>query len=320
MPSLMQKAVTPQMSRAYLEGGFDRVAGFMVRADTVDWARTPAELVEAHGLGFEGSPFRADAEYVDVLRFMSLPTMQVVDAVGGVDQESRARTRGRFVDRPPFTGSGFVAVSGHVVPLWWVMHTRLSAGAELVRVARDGSQAVLARYVDAAQGWVSVTAPVQPPVSLQLSRLVGPVAVVAGTAFVADPLGAGLDESVVLTSDVRPTGDLPFEQVSTGRWRTVVPGTEIGEMFELLMTGRWNGLEMRLVDQWPTAPGGGGRRPFAKRQPPMTRLTYIGYNADLAEGLRLQKIDAAVYEVTAPATTLSGVETRQVIPQGWTRG
>lgn len=297
----MQKAVTPPMSAAYLESGFERVAGFVVRAADVAFATTPAALYEAHGLGFPGSPFTPADAHIDVLRFPATPQLRFEDAIGGVDNASQAKTGGPFIDRPPFSGLGFVPVEGHLVPLYWLVHSRVPAGSELVRVHADGRQQLLARYLDVAQGWESVGAPVGPP-RAPISRFVGPMAQWRGAYLSADPLG---EELVVLAADAEPEG-LGFVRTAAGRWRKVVPRSEVTELFEMSVTARWNGLEMRVVDQWQDPEHGA-----------MALVSYTGHNADLAEGLRLQKNDAAVYETVVPASSLGQLQTAQLIPSAW---
>lgn len=304
MTTTMQKAVTPQMSRAYLEGGYDRVAGFVVRAADVAFATTPSAVHAAHGLGFPGSPHRPDAPHVDVLRFPAAPQLRFEDAVGGTDAETRARTGGPFVDRPPFTGLGFVAVRDAVVPLYWLVHSRVPAGSQLVRLAADGGQTVLATYVDVGHGWRSDIVPVTPP-GPRVSRFVGPMAQWHGTYLSADPLQDG---DVVVVAEVAPPQELGFEETPAGRWRRVVPTSEVTEMFELMVTARWNGLPVRVVDQWTTAEGAA------------SRVSYTGHDADLAEGLRLEKVDAAVYEATVPTAALQDVTPTQLVPAAWARG
>ena len=300
--TVMQKAVTPQMSAAYLESGYDRVAGFVVRAGDVAWATTPAAVFEAHGLAFPGAPFRADMEHVDVLRFPAGPTMRFVNATGGTDQRTRELTGGPFVDRPPFTGLGFVAVADHVVPLSWLEHTRIPAGSELVRIGRDGSSTVIGRYVDVGHGWTSDVVTVGPPRDPRISRFVGHLVEWNGGHLSADVL----DDRAVLALEVEPRAELGFTRTAIGRWRREVPLTELGERFELHVSGRWNGLEVRLVDQWPAENGGTVSRAF-----------YTGHNADLAEGLQLVKVDAAAYEVVVPTENVVDVVPTQLIPQGW---
>ena len=298
--TVLQKAVLPRMTEAYLRG-FDRVAGFVVAAADVAWARTPADLFVAHGLGFPGSPVTADTPYVDVLRFEPVATTRTVAATGGVDQESRGLTGGTFVDRPPFTGTGFVAAPGHVVPLWWLMHTRVPAGAELWRVHADGREELLAVYPDVATGWAGpAVAPVGTP-QPRLSRHVGPLAQWHGATLTASVVGT----DVVLAATSAPPAELGFEPTAVGRWRRVVPMTEVDALFELVVTARWNGLEMRVVDEWD------------EQGTQMSHLFYVGHDADLAEGLRLTKLDAAVYETSAPSAQLSELTHAQTMAPGW---
>lgn len=299
----MQKAVTPQVSAAYLESGFDRVGGFVVRAADVADATTPAAVYEVHGLGFPGSPHRPDAPYVDVLRFPATPQLRFENAVGGLDEASRARTGGPFVDRPPFTGTGFVATSLAVVPLSWLAHSRVPAGSELVRISADGSAQVLARYVDVGHGWQSDTVRVGHSPSPRISRYVGAMAIWANTPLNADVL----DDRVVVAAEVEPPAQYGFRRTPAGRWSREVPRAEVSQLFEMYVTARWNGLEVRVVDQWTDQNGEA-----------VSHVSYIGHNADLAEGLRLPKIDAGLYEVSVPTSSLTRVETSQLVPQSWT--
>ena len=299
----MQKAVMPRIGDAYLGGGYDRVAGFVVRVDQVDWATTPAELFEVHGLGFAGSPYTASSEHIDVLQFPATPQLRFEDAIGGVNQKEREITGGPFVDRYPFKGLGFVPVIGeHIVQLWWLRHSRIPAGARLVRVAKDGSSTVLAHYVDVGHGWQSAAATVTPPAGPQVSRYVGAMAKWSQTYLNADVL----DDAVVVVSEVEPPPQFGFSRTAIGRWRREVPRDELTELFELDVSARWNGLEMRVVDELRDASGA-----------PYSRVSYIGHNADLAEGLRLTKVDAGVYEDTVPVASLVDVVTSQLIPSSW---
>lgn len=297
--TVLQKAVLPGMSDAYLRRGFDRVGGFVVAASDVAWATTSADLFVAHGLGFPGSPVTPDAPHVDVLRFEPVATSRTVAATGGVDQETRRLTGGTFVDRPPFTGTGFVAVPDHVVPLWWLMPTRLPAGAELWRVHADGRSEVLGMYVDVATGWVGSHAQATP--GERLSRHVGPLAQWRGAMLSASVIGP----DVVLAATTEPPPAYGFEPTASGRWRRQVPMTEVDALVELVVTARWNGLEMRVLDELETTSGR------------VSQLTYVGHDADLAEGLQLTKLDAGVYETLAPSDQLAELTHTQTAAPGW---
>lgn len=271
---LMQKAVTPGLAHAYLTVGYDRVSGYTVRAADVEFATTPALLYGAHGLAYEGSPFHPDAEWIDILRFETSPRLQ------------------------------FEPVREHLMPLWWLRHTRLTPGAELVRVFRDRSRVTLARYVDVATGWIPTTMPANPHRRLPLSRCVGPVAHYHGAYVDADVVDNG--QQVILALANPPLNDTGFSPTPSGRWRKVVAREEVDELFELVITARWGGLAVRVVDQWEDPHG-----------VVTFKISSIGHDERLARALGMDYIEAGVYEATVPAADLTDLMTAQLVPEEW---
>lgn len=271
---LMQKAVTPGLSHAYLTVGYDRVSGFAVRAADVEFATTPSLLYGAHALSFDGTPFDPDAEWLDILRFETSPRLQ------------------------------FEPVREHLLPLWWLRHTRITPGAELIRVFRDGSRVTLARYSDVATGWIPTTMPTDQARRLPLSRCVGPVARFRGAYVEADVIHGG--RSVVLALANRPLNETGFMPTPAGRWRKVVDRTEVEEVFELIITARWADLAVRVVDQWEDARGAVA-----------FRISSIGHDDELARALRMDHIEAGVYEATVLASDLTDLTTTQLVPDEW---
>ena len=71
--TLMQKAITPALTRAHHVPRQAIVSRGEVRAEDVAFATTPAQLFEVHGLGYEGTPFSPYDRSIDVLRFESSP-------------------------------------------------------------------------------------------------------------------------------------------------------------------------------------------------------------------------------------------------------
>jgi hypothetical protein len=272
--SIMQKAVTPAQSRAILEHGLDRVAGYVVRRADGEVAVRPDELYRLHALGYPGSPF-SPTEAIDVLILPVAPTMRFEDAIGGTDRSDLVKTGGPFLDRPPFLGTGFAPVD-RAVPVWWLAPTRVSPGTSLVRFQTTGDPEVLATYVDVATGWQVPGAADRLPSSPSL--YVGTLASYEGGHRACDLIG----DRVVM-----------FEPES--RARVDVPRSEVGDVFELQFLGSWNGLEVRLVDRWTV----GGEA--------LARCVYLGHDADLAEGLGLEKPEAGVYELTVPEAQLDGL-------------
>lgn len=272
MPT-MQKAVTPAVAAAILEHGFDRVAGYVVAQADAASATTPSDLFRLHALGFAGSPF-VDGGPIDLLLFEPAPTMRFENAIGGTTREELQRTGGPFLDRPPFTGTGF-APFPTAVPVWWLVPTRVPAGARLVRVTASGAQ-VLAEYPDVATGWVVPGAEGRRPV--QPSAHVGTYATIDGRNRLADLVG---DQVVI------------YDPAVAGRIE--VPRDGVERLFELEIAASWNGLDVRVVAQWQSAGVA------------TSRIAYLGHDTDLAEGLRLVKIEAGVYEATVPDTSLDAV-------------
>ncbi|MFE7506398.1 hypothetical protein [Promicromonospora sp. NPDC057488] len=299
--TFMQKAVTPQQARAYLTDGFDRVGGYVLRAADAVEAGTPAELYQAHGLGYPGTPHSPD-EPVHTLWFEMTPQLRAENAVGGNDKPGAERTGGPFVEHPPFTGTGFAPWPGHAVPVYWLRHSRIPAGAELHRHDPDGSRTHVATYVDVATGWEAApgSEPLPAPqVSPKPSPLVGPIAVFEGKNYAADVLpGAG----VALCTSEPADG---FEVTRLGRYRRVVAMGELDDLFEMVMRGTVQGLPVRAVDIVRTQQG------------PGLWVSYTGHVAVLAEGLGLTKIDAGLYEAAVAPDALADQETLQEAPTSW---
>ena len=294
--TILQKAVTPQLSNAYRENGYDRVAGFVVPAGDVTWADTPAKLVDAHGLGFAGSPF-VGARHLDVLRFRASAAhfIEIASAAHG------------FVDRPPFTGNGFVAVAQPeaIVPLSWMRHTRIPPGAELYRVHENGSQEMISVWRGVARGWgIVVGFRSGPEPARRLGVHVGGVAQWRGATFSADLAPDG--STVELATNNAASEGSGFVSASPGVWALTVPSTEVEQYFELQVEARWNGLPVRVVDEFSDATGVAS-----------ARVSYLGHDADLAEQARMMKTDAGVYEETVPKDSLTDQQTKLTQLAGW---
>jgi hypothetical protein len=287
----MQKAVTPAMSHAYLTTGYDRLAGFMVRAQDVAFAANPEDIFDTHALGYPRSPFSRRAQWVDVLRIIAEPQL-VFEDVSAVD-DPRLQPMG--------------VSSDGTAPVWWLRHSRITPDAELVRCFPDGTSALLAKYIDIGWGWQVFMPGVRRTSSTSLSRCVGPVARWHGGYLDADLIDDG--RAVVLALSSPPLSEPGFEATPAGRWRRVVDRDEVSDLFELDLTGRYGGLAVRMVDQWKDAVGSVA-----------IRVSSIAPDAELAERLGMQKAEAGVYEATVPAALLTDSQTLQIQPASWRSG
>lgn len=87
MQPVMQKIVPPEHVVHYLQHAYDRVCGYVYRMADLHGLNTPAQLIEALGLIYDGSPFSPDDEVIHVLRWTAAkpelfkrPTLHYADA------------------------------------------------------------------------------------------------------------------------------------------------------------------------------------------------------------------------------------------------
>ncbi|GAA1624598.1 hypothetical protein GCM10009790_04350 [Georgenia ruanii] len=304
----LQKAITPPMSAAYLERGLDRVAGFVVPAADVAAVTSTAALFELHGLGFPGSPFAPDRP-IDILHLPASPTANLVRATGGADEAGRRATGGPFLDRPPFTGTGLAAAGDVVAPLSWLEHTRLTPGARLWRFTPGAEEPELVgTYHGVAFGWQNHLAGDELH-ALAPSKFVGPLAKLDLGTFAVDVRtdDDGAPTVVTLVTMAAGSEEHGFTRTNAGTWAKQVPAADV-ELFEIHATARWHGLPVRIVDQGPGPDG-----------EVMCRVSSLAYDADAAERMLMDKIDAGVYETTAALSALTDVRYTQRVPNAWAK-
>ncbi|MEV4811103.1 SseB family protein [Micromonospora avicenniae] len=158
-PVMMQKAVAPSQVAYYLERGYDRVSGFVHRANELAHLNTPAQLYEALGLNYAESPFSRDAEEIYVLRWPAYRPSLYRIPYGGQNEAAMRAMEGWVIERPPFRGNGFApGESSDVVAEFKVDSARLPHGAQLWRVGSDGTERVVAILDSDALRWREVDA------------------------------------------------------------------------------------------------------------------------------------------------------------------
>ncbi|WP_446217918.1 SseB family protein [Micromonospora sp. IBHARD004] len=144
-PVSMQKAVAASQLAYYLERGYDRVSGFVHRANELAHLTTPAQLYDALGLGHPDSPFSRDAEEIYVLRWPAYRPSLYRIPYGGQNEAAMRAMEGWVIERPPFRGNGFApGESSDVVAEFKVDSARLPHGAQLWRIGADGTERVVA--------------------------------------------------------------------------------------------------------------------------------------------------------------------------------
>lgn len=155
-PTIMQKVVPHGHVAWYLEQGYDRVGGFVHSTGDVAELQTPAQLYEALGLLYDGSPFSPGDEGVYVIRWPAYcPDLYRVP-FGGRDAEEMAAwgEAGWVIERPPFLGSGFAPGSAGSIREYKVVSVRLPYGAEMYFLGRDRSERFIAMYDPDRLAWL----------------------------------------------------------------------------------------------------------------------------------------------------------------------
>lgn len=152
--TVMQKTVPASRVDFYLERGYDRVCGFVHRANEVAHLHTPAELRAALGLSYPDSPFGADDDAVYVLRWPAYRPSLYRIPYGGQTESAMRAMEGWVIQRSPFRGNGFApGESADVIAEFKVDSLRLPHGAQLWRVRADASEELIAILDADAPKW-----------------------------------------------------------------------------------------------------------------------------------------------------------------------
>ncbi|MEV7626153.1 SseB family protein [Actinoplanes sp. NPDC089786] len=155
--TVMQKTILPGQIDFFLERAYDRVAGFVHRANEVEHLRTPAELFAALGLVHEGSPFPPDAKEAFVLRWPAYRPSLYRIPYGGQSEQALRAMDGWVIERPPFRGNGFAPGEGRdVIAEFKVDSVRLPHGAQLWRMDADGTERMVAIFDADGPQWRKV--------------------------------------------------------------------------------------------------------------------------------------------------------------------
>jgi hypothetical protein len=267
---ILQKVVTPWVSKAFYNQGYYHLGGPVSRAVDVAALTTPAQILDAWGLRYDGSPFGDDPEFVDVLRFRAHPLMALTNPFDAPQ-------------RPwPTYSNGFLSGAGVGAPVWTLDRTRVPAGAELWRVERDGQQRFLTVFTGPARGWADSRG-YFPPI-----HLVGTRAKWRDLDVPADLVGDGNSVELAVVGDTAPEG---FEQVRVGVWSREVPRDDVSELFEVIITATYRDVQCRIIQHTPIE----------------SRILLLTDDPDTVSALNVQEADIGVFEATVPTAELSDI-------------
>jgi hypothetical protein len=150
----MQRVVLPAQLPFYLERGYDRVSGFVYRASELLHLSTPKSLYRALGLLYPGSPCGEDDTEVHFLRWSGHRANLYRIPYGGQHEAAMRAMQGWVIERAPFRGNGFAPSDTDVVAEFKVDSVRLPHGAQMWRLAKDGTQSLVATFDSDTAKWI----------------------------------------------------------------------------------------------------------------------------------------------------------------------
>ena len=153
--TVMQRTVPHTQVPYYLERGYDRVSGFVNRASEVAHLNAPRNLYRSLGLVYPGSPFAEDDAEVYVVRWVAHRSDLYRLPYGGQHEAGMRAMQGWVIERAPFRGNGFAPGEIDVVAEFKVDSVRLPHGAQMWRLAKDGSETLVATFDADTTRWIS---------------------------------------------------------------------------------------------------------------------------------------------------------------------
>lgn len=268
--SVLEKLLVPDVAHRIVEQGYDALTGPVYRAEDLI-GLAPVERIAALRLDGESSPFGADPDHVDVVRFgtNALMDLRVPTPLPGAPA------------RPwPTYDNGFLA---NAAPVWFLTMTRMPVSTRYIRVSRDGSEQEFSRYDGAAWGWRGAKG-YFPPL-----HLIGPRVKWNGLDLPASYVEDQQSLELVWVGDEGvPEGFTPARPRVHSR---VVPLAACNEVFEIILTATWRGEPVRVLQR------AGEEALLLLAQP----------THDSVEALGAVGLEPGIFQTTAPASELEDV-------------
>jgi hypothetical protein len=136
---MMQKLLRHADVHQTLQVGVTRVSGYCHQLVDVAHIAAPEILVEALGRKDEMAELRTDQGSVNLLRWPAVGLELYRNAIGGIDEASRAAVNGWLIEEPPFVGLGFAPSPDQVIREYKVDGVGLPHGAEICELTAAGA-------------------------------------------------------------------------------------------------------------------------------------------------------------------------------------
>nr|NLD40160.1 hypothetical protein [Actinomycetales bacterium] len=292
MTVVLQKAISPAHVQAFLNEGYDRVGGYVVRAGEVSQITSVSDLRRLHHTAYEGSPFPQEGP-IHILHVDRSPSWQLTPAT-------------RITERDVMSTSGTVDVGEQLVEQFFLDHSRITSGARLWKFEEGATPELVATYHGPAFGWQNHSA------GDELRRATptpttGTLVVLGDKAFVADVVSEenGAPTAITAIAPTEPPAELGFES-HDGLWVKQVQHADVTALFEVRVTATWNEHPVLLVHNFKLPDGR-----------PVSRVVSAARHWELARDAGLQEVELGVWEATVPSSEVKNIQPQEVAAQPW---
>ena len=140
--TLMQKVIPIGDVEKYIDGTYTRVGGYVTRAEDVIHLDNYDYIYDSLRLDYPGSVYKPMSD--DSLAVIRYTT----DEASKITIPYSKEMGGTEIGQPPFTGNGFTkAINGEIIPEFKCDdYLKLSDGAQLIEIKKDGSEIIRAIY------------------------------------------------------------------------------------------------------------------------------------------------------------------------------
>lgn len=295
-------AVSEHQAAAFLDQGYDLIAGFAVDAAAAADVTDVKDFIDLLNLGFPGSPFAPDKP-IDIVHLPADPFVQARHAVGPLHPGAMA---GGVIEFAPFDGQGVARGGGIETDLLLIDPARLTAGTRLWRFHPGNPEPELRGvYHGIAYGWENLeTGTIKACVP---TPFVGPVIQREWGPIPCDiEYVDGAIASVTLVSPQNPQKEDGFEQLDSGQWAKRVSYTADMRIFTQVFMGDIAGIPCRVVRTVNTPDNG-----------LMLQVASMIPDAPYCSTANLQRWSTATFTTLAKPEHLLKQRRQEAVPVTW---
>ena len=297
-------AVSEPQAQAFLDHGYDLVAGFAVDAAQAADITEVADFIKLLCLDFPGSPFAPDKP-INIVHLPSDPFVQARAAVGPLDERA---FRGGIIELGSYDGSGVATVGDFSTDLVLLDPTRLTVGSRLWRFTPGSSEPELRGvYHGIAFGWENMmTGTFKAGVP---TPFVGPVVERPwGTVPVDVEVDGDKATAITLVAPAKPPMEEGFEELESGMWAKRIEADDSTRIFTQILVGELTGIPVRVIRTVAT--------PDKKL---MLQVVSLLPDAPYNTGARMQRWSTGTFTSLAKPESLTQQRRQEAAPLTWSQ-